>query len=345
MPGQEFMRSIASMRVMAELAVDYGMPLDACLSGTGVSQHSLADPDALVTAEQELRLVRNLVERLGDQPSLGLEAGRRYHFTAFGTLGLAMVSSPSMRHALDVAMRYFDLAFAFTRFHVEDSDDQTLITLDDSAIPTELRRFVVERDVCAMITTQRDLFAGTPVLQRLTFSFGTPANVSDYTSVFGVSPVFGARTNVAAFDRRLIESPLPQANELAQRAAEEQCRRLLEVRRVQASIAERVRERLVSDVSQMPDMELVARQLCMTTRTLRRHLLAGNTSFMELRDKVLQDRAQELLCASKLSVEQIGERLGYSEATCFINAFKRWTGQTPHAYRLQKRAQQQGCVR
>ena len=133
--------------------------------------------------------------------------------------------------------------------------------------------------------------------------------------------------------------PLPQANELAQRAAEEQCRRLLDERRRSGGIARQVRERLAADTRCVPDMEAVARELCMTTRTLRRRLFAGNTSFMELRDEVLQERARELLRASSLPVEQIGERLGYSEATCFINAFKRWTGQTPHAYRMLLRAQ------
>lgn len=341
MSGREFMRSVASMRVMAELAADHGMPIDACLAGTGVPQHSLADPAALVTAEQELRLIRNLVERLGDRPALGLEAGRRYHFTAFGTLGLAMISSPSMRRALDVTMRYFDLTFAFTRFQVTDREGKTFITLDDSGIPAELRRFVVERDACALITTQRDLFAGQPVLQELVFSFDRPAYAPDYSSVFGVSPAFGARANVAVFDRHLIELPLPQANELAQRAAEEQCRRLLDERRRYGGIARQVRERLAADARCVPCMEAVARQLCMTTRTLRRRLFAGNTSFMELRDEVLQDRAQEMLRASSLSVEQIADRLGYSEATCFINAFKRWTGQTPHAYRMLMRVEGQ----
>lgn len=339
MSGSEIMRSVTSMRVLAELAADHGMPLDACLSGTSVPPERLADPAALVTAEQELRLIRNLVERLGDRPSLGLEAGRRYHFTAFGMLGLAMVSSASMRRALDVSMRYFDLTFAFTRFHVDDRDDQTCITLDDSALPAELRRFVVERDACAMITIQRDLFAGLPVLQHLAFSFGKPAHEPDYASAFGVIPLFGAPANLAVFDRQLIQSPLPQANELMQRAAEEQCRRLLDERRVQTGTAARVRERLASDVQQVPDMESVARQLCMTTRTLRRRLSGDNTSFLELRDEVLLGRARELLRASSLSVDQIGERLGYSESTCFINAFKRWTGQTPHAYRLLMRAQ------
>jgi AraC-like DNA-binding protein len=71
-----------------------------------------------------------------------------------------------------------------------------------------------------------------------------------------------------------------------------------------------------------------------TPRTLRRHLLDERTSFAELRDEVRQMLADELLRGSRLSIEQIAERLGYAETASFISAFKRWHGTTPHAFRL-----------
>lgn len=41
--------------------------------------------------------------------------------------------------------------------------------------------------------------------------------------------------------------------------------------------------------------------------------------------------AEEML--TPLSVDDIAIRLGYTEATPFIHAFKRWTGTTPAAHR------------
>ena len=87
-------------------------------------------------------------------------------------------------------------------------------------------------------------------------------------------------------------------------------------------------------IARAPDMGEVASDLYMTTRTLRRRLLDEGTSFAELRDEVRQTLAEELLSGPGLSVEQIAERLGYAEATSFVNAFKRWRGRTPHNYRL-----------
>lgn len=335
----DFVRSVTSMHLMAELAADHGMPLRASLMGTGVAEKDLQDPSVIVTAHQELRLIRNLVEHLGEVPALGLQAGSRYHFTAFGALGFAIVSSPTIRNAMDVALGYFHLTFAFTRFKLIETETETLLTLDDSAIPKDLRRFIVERDFSALMTVQRDLFTHLPALQRLSFSFEKPPYAKEYASVFGVEPAFDAPSNLAVMNRAVMQLALPQANELAQRAAVAQCRKLLDDRNARTLLAGQVRNRLAVNTSQIPDMATVASELCMTPRTLRRRLLLEDTTFAELRDEVRQTMAEEWLSGSELSVDHVAEMLGYADATCLINAFKRWTGRTPHAYRMEKRAE------
>ena len=65
--------------------------------------------------------------------------------------------------------------------------------------------------------------------------------------------------------------------------------------------------------------------------------LASRDHVRKLLPLVRQTLAEEWLSGSSLSVEHIAEMLGYAEATSFINAFKRWAGRTPHAYRLGKR--------
>lgn len=333
MPQWDFGRNVTSMRLMAELAADHGMPLRDSLAGTGLRQGQLSDPDLVVSARQELRLIRNLVGRFGTVPALGIEAGGRYHFTAFGALGFAIVSSRSARSALDVALQYFHLTFAFTRFHVSDTGAETHVLIDDAEVPQELARFVVERDVTALITVARDLFSLEPMIRKLAFRGPRPARIAAYEKPFGVKPTFGESENRVVLDRRTMERPLVQANELAQRAAIEQCRRLLEARKTRNGLASSVRDRLITASAQMPTMDAIAAELSMTPRTLRRRLLDETTTFAELRDEVRLTLADEFLTGPRLSIEQIAERLGYAETTSFINAFKRWHGSTPHAFR------------
>ena len=337
MPSWSFARSVTSMRLMAEFAADHGLPMRRSLAGTGVREAQLADPSVLISGEQELRAIRNVVESLGQMPALGLQAGTRYHFTAFGVLGFAIVSSRSARSALDVALRYFNLTFAFTRFVVADTAFETTVTVEDSEVPQDLRQFVVERDIAALLTVQRDLFSAEPILKQLHLRFAPPAQAERYEQFFGLGPVFGAASNLAVLDRARMQQPLAQANELALRAAEDQCRRLLDGRKERSGLAGAVRDQFIASTTQMPTMETVAAHLRMTPRTLRRRLFDEGTTFIELRDEVRMTLADELLSGPRLSIEQIAERLGYAETTSFINAFKRWRGSTPHSFRLTAR--------
>jgi AraC-like DNA-binding protein len=334
MPQWTFERTVISMRILTEFGMDHGVPAQVLLAGTGVGEAQLADPTCTVSGRQELRLMRNLVERLRDVPALGIEAGKRYHFTAFGALGLAIASSPTLRSALTVGQRYSELTFGFAQILLEDTVRETRVTIDDSQIPEVLRRFIVECTSAAMISVAKDLVWSEPPLVHLSFRFSAPGYVEHYERFYGVKPSFNSGANVLALDRARLERPLPQANEHVLRLAEEHCRKLLETGRLRTGLASRVRHRLEARITQMPDMEEVANDLHLTRRTLRRRLQDEGTSFVELRDDVRMTLAEELLAGPRLSMEQIAERLGYADATSFVNAFKRCRGRTPHDFRL-----------
>ncbi|MEQ8799342.1 MAG: AraC family transcriptional regulator [Salinisphaeraceae bacterium] len=314
---------------MTELAAEHGLSPAVALAGTGVDEARLQAPEEVVQARQELRLIRNLVETLDHVPALGVLAGKRYHFTAFGSLGFAMVSSPTARDALDVGLKYIRLTAAFCRFELTDTGRHTHVVMDDADIPGPLRRFIVERDSACVITLQRDMFGTETVLESLRFAFADPGYTDAYEDFYRIRPAYGARINEAVMDRGELTQRLPQANELALRMAEQQCEMLLNQRRARGGLGARVRNHLAARAAEMPTMADVAEHLCMIPRTLRRRLAAEDTRFAELRDEVRQTLAEEYLSGPRLSVEQIAERLGYAEATSFINAYKRWYGVPP----------------
>lgn len=336
MPQWEFERSTQSMRLMAEFATEHGVLISDVLAGTGLQETELNDPQMIVTGQQELQLIRNLIARLPHIPALGLQIGARYHFTTFGVLGFAIVSSSSMRHALDLALQYFHLTFAFTRFLVSDNDTQTTIRIDDSEVPEDVRRFIVERDAAALITVQRD-FVNEPIIVALNVAFPPPDNIQIYVDIFGVIPQFDMSFHYAVMDRAAMESPLRLSNQLALHVAETQCREILNSRKSASGLSSKVRELLISKQGHIPTMDTVAAALNLTSRTLRRRLEEEGTTYIQLREEIREALAEQYLRLSHQSIEQISEWLGYAEATSFINAYKRWTGQTPHAFRLSKR--------
>lgn len=334
MAQQDFQRSVISMRLMAELGIQHGLHTADMLRGTGLVAEQLLQPDLLVSRQQELQLIENLVTQAGDKPAFGIQAGMKYHVTAFGVLGFAIMSSRHVRSAMDVGLQYFNLTFAFSRFIVADDADTTHVTLEvDADVPAQVAAFVVERDLAALISVARDLYHLEPMIHQVQFQHTAVQGVTAYQDFFGVLPVFNAYSNRVSFDKARMLQPLSQANELACMAALQQCQQLLEARKIRQGVADNVRQRLIASPAYMPDMQQIANELCVTARTLRRHLQAENTSFAELRDEVRMTLADEFLRSSRLSVEQIAERLGYAESTSFINAFKRWHGMTPYVFR------------
>ena len=93
-------------------------------------------------------------------------------------------------------------------------------------------------------------------------------------------------------------------------------------------------ERAISrDLTRGSHLEKIAGDLNMSGRTLRRRLTEHALTFEALLEQVRQARTMSLLANPDMSIERITEEVGYSDVRSFRRAFKRWTGQSPSAYR------------
>ncbi len=77
----------------------------------------------------------------------------------------------------------------------------------------------------------------------------------------------------------------------------------------------------------------VARELSISVSTLKRRLSEEGTTFRELRQSFLRERAMLRLLDRSMSVTEVATELGYSDLTNFSHAFKRWTGRSPNEFR------------
>ena len=333
MPDWSIPHGIAGARHLVEVAQSHGATLAACLEGTGISAATVRNTEAEIGPEQELRLIRNVVAALPQVEALALEVGTRYHLTDFGIWGYALFSSRSLREALLLAMRYLDLSAIFGELDFDEREHEAYLRMDYRKVPADVRQFVIERDAASIWRVQRliDPRPAPPV--RLLFEYPAPPYADRYQALMGTKPEFDAAETMFVLDPRVFDQPLPQANEATARMCEAECQKLLARRRARSGISARVRDIILRSPAQAADMEVVASELCMTSRTLRRHLAGENTSFRALRDEVLMTLAEELIGTARMKLAEVAERLGYSEAASFIHAFKRWKGVTPGAAR------------
>ncbi|HSW14999.1 MAG TPA: AraC family transcriptional regulator [Solimonas sp.] len=324
---------MASLHILLAVAERYGVDASRCLRNSGIERALLDAPQARIDARQELQVIRNALDVLGPDRPFALEAGSRHHISAFGIWGFALLSSPNFHDAVQLGLRYIRLTAAYCRIEPLLTADEAVLRLDDSDLPEDLRHFLVERDLAALITLQRDLEPHRLPVKALRFRRAAPPYAARFEDLLGVTPLYDQAHDETTVPIELLRIPLPQSNPQTLRASEEECRRLLERHRLRGGLAGQVRDRLTRTPAAIPTMVQIAAELDINPRTLRRRLATEATNYESLVDEVRGVMAEELLSGTDLSIEEIAERLGYSEPSAFSRAFKRWKSVAPLSYR------------
>jgi AraC family transcriptional regulator of adaptative response / methylphosphotriester-DNA alkyltransferase methyltransferase len=95
---------------------------------------------------------------------------------------------------------------------------------------------------------------------------------------------------------------------------------------------------IARDYARDLQLEGVARTLATSRRQLQRAFSEiGDTSFRDELAKVRMHHARVLLAADAIPVRAVAARVGYHQPAQFAKSFRRHHGQSPSAYRKQRR--------
>src|SRR5215211_1555954 len=146
-------RPIYATRVLCEVGNERGVATSDILAGTGIGLDDLKDPEALVTAWDEIVAVRRLLARLADDAGVGVDVGSRFQLTHLGLLGFAVMSCGTLRELFTIAMRYFSLTSLQIDVKLFEGADDCLLEFSVDHLPDDVRRFFIERDVAGIVAT------------------------------------------------------------------------------------------------------------------------------------------------------------------------------------------------
>ena len=93
------------------------------------------------------------------------------------------------------------------------------------------------------------------------------------------------------------------------------------------------------------NIEIVAKTLGMSARSLSRNLAAEGSAFAEIIDQLRHTLALQYLKEPNLPLAQIAWLLGYGNTTSFTHAFRRWAGRPPSAVRKGRGSQERAYDR
>ncbi|HKP42395.1 MAG TPA: AraC family transcriptional regulator ligand-binding domain-containing protein [Mycobacterium sp.] len=327
---------IYATRLLCEVANERGVATSDILAGTGIAPGDLDDPEAVITASDEIVAVRRLLALLPDNVGLGIDVGSRYRLTHLGLFGFAAMSCATFRELFDVSMRYFSLTMLNIDVKLFEGAGSCVLEFDVDHLPADVSGFFLERDVASIVMTVSE------------FALSVVARYADQVTVEAtldkevVAPLlallpevnreFGRAHNRLYFPRAMFDEPLPKADSHTLQTCIAQCDVLMQRNEQRRGITAVVRSKLFRESGRFPALPDVAAELDVHPRTLRRQLADEGTSFRALLNEARSTLAVDLLCNVGLTVEEVSKRLGYTDTSTFCHAFKRWHGVPPSAY-------------
>jgi len=323
-------------RLLCEVANERGVPTADVLTGTGICADDLDEPEAVITAWDEIVAVRRLLARLPDDVGVGVDVGSRFKLTHAGLLGFAAMSCATLREMFDIDMRYFSLTMLHIDLKLFDGAQDCVLELDVDHLPADVRRFFIERDLAAIVSTI-GAFAYEVVeryADKVTAEVSLDKDVlSPLLTLVPVENISFERAHTRLhFPRAMFDEPLPQADAHTLELCMAQCDVLMQRNERRRGITAVVRSKLFRKSGGFPTLPEVAAELDVHPRTLRRQLAEEGTSFRALLNEARSTLAVDLLCNVGLNVEEVSKRLGYTDTSTFCHAFKRWHGVPPSAY-------------
>jgi len=321
---------------LVEVLSEQGISQEDSLSGTGLSSESLGNPETLTSVRQYITVVRNAL-RLSKTNETPFLTGQRIPLSAYGMYGFALVCSPTIREYFQVAVKYHRLATPLLSVTWREDDDYAAWVFPvDAAIthPDSLLRFLMEQQLSQMATHLRGVVEGhgyDPV--RATLSYPAPSHTRLYERYLGCPVRFNQPMSELVYPKALLSAKPRMAHRLTSKLLQDTCDRILGEVKTSTGVAGEVYQIIASTPAHSPSMADVARRIGTTVRTLNRKLTAEETSFTQILDDVRCTFASEYLRSTKLSIDDIAELVGFSDAANFRHAFRRWTGSTPAHYR------------
>ena len=169
----------------------------------------------------------------------------------------------------------------------------------------------------------------TPI--EVLLAHARPGDIGPYRRFFRAPVRFNAEAGIVHFPSSFENTSVPGADEMRRRAL----RAKFSCPGQEDLLPRLYRLVRVAMLYGLTSGDEVAAAMGLHRRTLARRLHECGMTFRDALETVRFEAAQQLLRDTALSVGEIGAALGYAESSPFVRAFRRWSGQSPGAWRLQ----------
>ncbi len=333
---QQILHSFEIQLMLFILSAEQRIDISPILAGTGVSVNDLNEPAFRLTTEQEL-VIYTRIAKANRSASLGLRVGCKLSLANYGILGFSMMCAKTLGEAVRSIAQFSPLiswASSNTLTRVNDGDyDGYLLTIEPTVQHEQAIELEASSTFASLNRVLNDIASVPFSYQHIYLKHrASEEELRAYRQHFECAVTDNHDTYSAFIDNEIFEHKLPHAQPHYGALIKDLCKQEM-ANFNRGNIVDLIKRYIVNTDVQSLTMQSAADHVNLSTRQLRRRLADHHQSFQQLLDAHRTTQAKQYLSTTHLSVEAIGQQLGFSDARSFRAFFKRNTSLTPAQFR------------
>ncbi|MEM9621400.1 MAG: AraC family transcriptional regulator ligand-binding domain-containing protein [Pseudomonadota bacterium] len=319
-------------RLIMMTLLELGFDEAQIFAGLDLQAAQLQDEHYRLSIEQHEQFILRAIE-ITANPHLALVLNRQRAGDVNNLPLLAVANSGQIAKALDLMIRYLKIVTRVFSVRSFVTDEDAVMEVEVHLEHPQVVYFAVSSFALFIDHFFHNAVHGEHLVQRVELTIPTPAGFTDIREQFPFALAFGQPKTKLQFAVDLLDKPMQQADPQTVRLLLEMSERQLDEAEAETTLVGAVKSLLIEQIAAPPRLDQAARDLGLSSRSLRRKLAQSGTSYQKILDDIRLKMASRLLRETSTPVASIAYELGFANASDFGRAFRKWSGLAPTALR------------
>jgi AraC-like DNA-binding protein len=331
------MATISSHHARAALhgLTRHGYDSAPLLAQAGIPAHLLQLPHLRADAQQMTTLIQAIWELMGDE-FMGFTATPCKR-GAFAFMAQVAHRCQTLREALHTGMQFYALLTDDIDTELHEHSGHARIRVHFKQPLLDPEHFLLEFWLIIWHRFASWLIGSKIPLQETQLIHRAPQHADELRIMFPGNLLFERDISQLTFSADYLQRPLIRSQQELEQFLQQAPADLLTIPGNDDSLQRLINQHLLASLNTharlvFPPLNQIAAQLHLSPQTLHRRLQQEGTSYQKIKDNTRREIALQKLVKENLSVNEVAELVGFSEARSFTRAFRQWTGLSPREY-------------
>jgi len=292
--------------------------------------------EQVIALERVSPIIRE-IERLSGYGSFGLDIGKLMHPSDYGIFGYAMMNCETLMCALRTACEHKNMLNRELNAEFITDNDLVIYKVNTALISKEIQ-ILIELDFSTAFEFSQRLvgpYKDELSIKSVHFTHQALGPIEHYLTRFKCPVYFNASENQIVIEKDVLDTPVYGANPKVLSVLQDKIGSITRYARNDAVQLKHQVSRYVKGLlgGELPSAQATAKNFNMSLSAFKKRLHVEGSCYQFICDEVRYRRCQELMQKDSLSIKEIAYELGFTNASAFNRAFKRWSGESPSYFK------------